>query len=69
MEPPNRSSLWRFPEFAKENPPINYDDNRLYCGGFAVSHMAATHKLIESTEIESLPIYFINVYSLDAPSI
>ena len=37
MEPPNRSSLWRFPEFAEYNPPANYNDNENYCGGAGVS--------------------------------
>jgi len=32
MKPPNRSSIWRVPEFASQNPPANYDDNQLYCG-------------------------------------
>jgi len=33
MKPPNRSSIWRVPEFAAQNPPINYSDNELFCGG------------------------------------
>jgi len=33
MKPPNRSSIWRVPEFSGQNPPANYDDNALYCGG------------------------------------
>jgi len=32
MRPPNRSSLWRVPEFANQNPPTNYDDDSLLCG-------------------------------------
>lgn len=32
MDPPNRSSLWRFGYDA----PINYNDNELYCGGYTV---------------------------------
>lgn len=32
MKPPNRSSVWRVPEFASQNPPANYNDNELYCG-------------------------------------
>ncbi|XP_044264472.1 uncharacterized protein LOC123011198 [Tribolium madens] len=32
MEPPNRSSLWRFDPTA----PPNYDDNQNFCGGVAV---------------------------------
>ncbi|ODN04840.1 hypothetical protein Ocin01_01848 [Orchesella cincta] len=33
MKPASRSSVWRVPEFASQNPPANYDDNQLYCGG------------------------------------
>lgn len=33
MKPPSRSSIWRLPEFQNQNPPANYDDNQLYCGG------------------------------------
>lgn len=33
MKPPSRSSVWRIPEFASQNPPANYGDNELYCGG------------------------------------
>jgi len=33
MEPAMRSSVWRLPEFADRNPPINYSDNGLFCGG------------------------------------
>ena len=33
IRPPNRSSIWRFPEYASQNPPPNYTDNELYCGG------------------------------------
>ncbi|OXA56683.1 uncharacterized protein LOC110847144 [Folsomia candida] len=32
MKPPNRSSIWRVPEFSNQNPPANYNDNELYCG-------------------------------------
>ncbi|OXA64968.1 hypothetical protein Fcan01_03308 [Folsomia candida] len=32
MKPPNRSSVWRFQEFASYNPPKNYNDNELFCG-------------------------------------
>ncbi|WAR03536.1 hypothetical protein MAR_010094 [Mya arenaria] len=32
LEPPSRSSLWRF----GYKTPINYDDNQLFCGGFDV---------------------------------
>lgn len=38
LEPPNRSSLWRFPEqFGQFNPPENFEDNQLFCGGVEVS--------------------------------
>lgn len=33
LDPPNRSSLWRF----NESFPINYNDNENFCGGFGVS--------------------------------
>lgn len=33
IRPPNRSSIWRFPEYASYNPTPNYDDNQLFCGG------------------------------------
>lgn len=33
LEPPNRSSLWRFDSSA----PINYNDNQNFCGGRGVS--------------------------------
>jgi len=33
MKPVSRSSVWRVPEFQGQNPPPNYDDNQLYCGG------------------------------------
>lgn len=32
LDPPGRSSMWRF----GFSTPINYDDNSLFCGGFAV---------------------------------
>ena len=32
IEPAARASLWRFPEYADHNPPVNWDDNELYCG-------------------------------------
>ena len=38
MEPPNRSSLWRFPEYRQYNPPANYNDNENFCGGASVSN-------------------------------
>ncbi|KAF2889323.1 hypothetical protein ILUMI_16850, partial [Ignelater luminosus] len=30
LDPPNRSSLWRYDPTA----PINYNDNEVFCGGF-----------------------------------
>ncbi|CAL8139160.1 unnamed protein product [Orchesella dallaii] len=33
IRPPSRSSVWRLPEFLSQNPPINYNDNELFCGG------------------------------------
>jgi hypothetical protein len=33
MDPPSRSSIWRLPEFSSLSPPINYNDNELFCGG------------------------------------
>lgn len=32
VEPPSRSSMWRY----GFNTPINYDDNQLFCGGYDV---------------------------------
>ncbi|XP_056648507.1 uncharacterized protein LOC130452973 [Diorhabda sublineata] len=34
LDPPGRSSLWRFNDLA----PINYNDNQNFCGGFYVQH-------------------------------
>lgn len=36
LEPPSRSSIWRFSEFKDQNPPVNYNDNHLDCGGALV---------------------------------
>ena len=33
MKPVSRSSVWRVPEFQGQNPPPNYTDNELFCGG------------------------------------
>lgn len=33
LDPPNRSSLWRY----KFDVEPNYDDNQLFCGGYDVS--------------------------------
>jgi len=36
LVPPSRSSIWKHPEFFHLDPPINYNDNELFCGGLAV---------------------------------
>lgn len=33
VKPPGRSSLWRFAQYSHLEPPVNYDDNQMYCGG------------------------------------
>ncbi|CAL8087627.1 unnamed protein product [Orchesella dallaii] len=38
LEPPNRSSLFRCNEFSHLEPPENWDDNALYCGGKLHQH-------------------------------
>lgn len=38
-EPPNRSSLWRFPEFKSQNPIPNYSDMELFCGGATTQYI------------------------------
>ncbi|CAL8087630.1 unnamed protein product [Orchesella dallaii] len=38
LEPPNRSSLFRCEEFDHLEPPKNWDDNQLYCGGRLHQH-------------------------------
>jgi len=35
LEPVMRSSIWRLPEYFDRHAPVNYDDNALYCGGYA----------------------------------
>jgi len=32
-KPTSRSTVWRVPEFANQNPPPNWTDHELYCGG------------------------------------
>ena len=32
VEPPSRSSMWRY----GFRTPVNYDDNQLFCGGYDV---------------------------------
>jgi len=36
LDPPGRSSLWRYPEFEQYEVPHNYEDNQLFCGGVVV---------------------------------
>ena len=36
LEPPGRSTLWRYPD-QFPNAPVNDDDNGLNCGGASVS--------------------------------
>lgn len=36
MDPPARNSMWRF-GFAN---PVNYNDNELFCGGYAGRHFS-----------------------------
>lgn len=31
LDPPGRSSIWRFEEFAQYNPEPNYNDDELWC--------------------------------------
>jgi len=38
MEPPMRASLWRFEEFEYLNPPVMYDDDAFWCGGYVTQH-------------------------------
>ncbi|CAG7815129.1 unnamed protein product [Allacma fusca] len=38
LDPPSRSSLWRFEEYRKYKPVVNTEDNQLYCGGYEVQH-------------------------------
>lgn len=46
LEPPSRSSMWRFPEFKHLNPPENYNDNHLDCGGKLVSSWRDVAKIV-----------------------
>lgn len=39
IEPAARGTMWRFAEYADYDPPVNYDDNELYCGGFGVQYV------------------------------
>lgn len=42
MNPPARNALWRF-GFPN---PVDYQDNELYCGGFAGNHIYLTNVYI-----------------------
>lgn len=42
LDPPNRSSLWRYDPTA----PINYNDNEVFCGGFGVTQKHSLQKKI-----------------------
>lgn len=35
-----RASVWRFEEFAKYDPPVNYDDDAFWCGGMTTQNTA-----------------------------
>jgi len=55
LEPPGRSSLWRFDEFKHLNPTPNYDDNGLNCGGLQVQHEQNQGKCGECGDAYHLP--------------
>lgn len=42
LAPVSRSSMWRNPQFAPHNPPINYDDDGLYCGSVPQEEVVTT---------------------------
>lgn len=53
VDPPNRSSLWRFdPSF-----PVNWDDNQNYCGGFTVSKFCV--HLLELDDFKTIRLRYI----------
>lgn len=37
LEPPNRSSLWKYFTIDNDKVVPNYNDNQNFCGGYAVS--------------------------------
>jgi len=37
-DPPGRSTIWREPAFEHLGLPLNYNDNELFCGGYAVQY-------------------------------
>lgn len=39
MDPPSRNAMWRF---GYQNP-VNYNDNELFCGGYAGTHKKTQH--------------------------
>ena len=47
IEPPSRSSMWRF----GFNTPVNYDDNQLFCGGYDVSITLTRNRCYETNFI------------------
>ena len=47
IEPPSRSSMWRF----GFNTPVNYDDNQLFCGGYDVSIILTGNRCYETSLI------------------
>ena len=53
LEPPPRSSLWRYP---KDYPgaEVNYNDNALTCGGFPVCNIPNTNNIRNSNSVTSL---------------
>jgi hypothetical protein len=59
LDPPSRSSLWRFGEFAHRNPPQNLDDNELFCGGFK-ARKASTFIYMSMCDV--LHIYYTRIY-------
>ena len=52
VDPPSRSSAWRY----GFDTPRNYDDNQLFCGGFAVSQ----------NDVTVLSHFYVNLHSSTA---
>lgn len=42
LDPPNRSSLWRF----NKSFPANYNDNENFCGGMGVSNKKTKQPIV-----------------------
>jgi len=38
VHPTSRSSVWRDPAYSSYNPPENWNDNEIYCGGAGIQH-------------------------------